>query len=59
MCYKNPLHEKDRADVVQAAAFERLVNDAAQVGHARQDGGDGDEVTLGGVGDNLCQAGFA
>ncbi len=53
------VHEQDGADVVQAAAFERLVDDAAQVGFAGQDGRDGDEVTLGVVGDDLRQGGLA
>jgi hypothetical protein len=53
------VHEKDGAEVVQAAAFERLINDDAQISLACQDGGDGDEVTLGGVGDDLCEGGLA
>ena len=53
------VHKQDGADVVQAAAFERFVDDFAQVGFARQDGRDGDEVTLRAVGDDLRQGGFA
>jgi hypothetical protein len=53
------VHEQDGARVVQAAAFERLGDDLAQVGFARQDGRDGDEVALGAVGDDLRQGGLA
>ena len=53
------VHEEDGADVVQAAAFERLVNDDAQIGLARENRRDGDEVTLGGVCDDLRESGLA
>ena len=36
-----------------------FINDDAQIRFACQDGGDGDEVTLGGVGDDLRERGLA
>ena len=53
------IHEKDRADIVQPSALERFVNDNAQIRFAGKDGGDGGEVTLGGVGDDLRKRGLA
>ena len=41
------------------SAFKRLVDDHAQIRFACEDGGDGGEVTLGGVGDDLRERGLA
>ena len=53
LCFKDVLHKKDRALVMQSSAFERGFDNFVQLGFACQNSRDGFEMTLGGIRNDL------